>query len=58
MAQDPSLESKAFSFIRCAPRPSKPRQAGLTIVADRGLGMNRIDDLMDSAGDPEPWHGS
>ncbi len=51
MAQDPGLESKAFSFIRCAPRPSKPRQAGLTIVADRGLGMNRIDDLIDSAGD-------
>ncbi len=51
MAQDPGLESKAFSLIRCAPRPPKPREAGLTIVADRGLGMNRIDDLVDSAGD-------
>jgi phosphosulfolactate synthase len=51
MAQDPGLQSKAFPFIRCAPRPSKPRDAGLTIVADRGLGMNRIDDLVDSAGD-------
>lgn len=51
MAQDLHLQSKAFSFISCAPRPSMPREAGLTIVADRGLGMNRIDDLVDSAGD-------
>jgi phosphosulfolactate synthase len=51
MAQDPGLESKAFPFIRVASRPSKPREAGLTIVADRGLGMNRVDDLVDSAGD-------
>ncbi|MDX1483329.1 MAG: phosphosulfolactate synthase [Alphaproteobacteria bacterium] len=51
MAQDPGLESKAFPFIRCAPRPSKPREAGLTIVADRGLGMNRVEDLIAAAGD-------
>jgi phosphosulfolactate synthase len=51
MAQDLSLESKAFPFIRVAPRPSKPRDNGLTIVADRGLGMHRVDDLVDSAGD-------
>lgn len=51
MAQDNDLQSKAFSFIRVAPRESKPRTKGLTIVADRGLGLNRIDDLVDSAGD-------
>lgn len=51
MAQDPGLEKKAFPFIRVAPRPSKPRQVGLTIVADRGLGMNRVDDLIEAAGD-------
>ncbi len=51
MAQDSSLQSKAFSFIKVAPRPSKPRDQGLTIVADRGLGMNRIDDIAESAGD-------
>ncbi|MFT5539727.1 MAG: phosphosulfolactate synthase [Alphaproteobacteria bacterium] len=51
MAKDDDLKSKAFSFIRVASRPSKPRQSGLTIVADRGLGFNRIDDLVESAGD-------
>ncbi len=51
MAGDPHLKSMAFPFIRVAPRPSKPRASGLTIVADRGLGMNRIDDLVASAGD-------
>ena len=51
MAQDSSLQSKAFSFIKVAPRPSKPRDQGLTIVADRGLGMNRIDDIAEASGD-------
>ena len=51
MAQDAGLSKNAFPFIRVAPRPPKPRETGLTIVADRGLGMNRIDDLVESAGD-------
>lgn len=46
MSQDPMLEKMAFPFIRVAPRPSKPRTPGLTIVGDRGLGPNRVDDLM------------
>jgi phosphosulfolactate synthase len=41
----------AFPFIRMAPRPRKPREAGLTIVADRGMGLNRLADLLDAAGD-------
>lgn len=43
------LADKAFSFIRVAPRPSKPREDGLTIVADRGMGPRRLDDLLESA---------
>jgi len=49
--QDPGLSSKAFSFIRVAPRASKPRDAGLTIVADRGMAMGRVADLIESGGD-------
>lgn len=45
------LENKAFPFIRVAPRPAKPRQVGLTIMADRGLGLHRLEDLLATAGD-------
>lgn len=46
-----SLEDKAFSFIRVAPRPTKPRAAGLTIMADRGHGLQRLADLLETAAD-------
>jgi phosphosulfolactate synthase len=49
MAADDDQEF-AFSFIRMAPRPRRPRETGLTIVADRGMGMNRVSDLLESAG--------
>jgi phosphosulfolactate synthase len=48
---DRLLEDKAFPFVRVAPRPGKPRVSGLTIVADRGMGLRRAQDLMDTAGD-------
>jgi phosphosulfolactate synthase len=51
MEKDPSLKKMAFSFIRVAPRPSKPRESGLTIVADRGMGMNRLADLIETGGE-------
>lgn len=51
MSDNRLLENTAFSFVRVAPRPSKPRKIGLTIVADRGMGLNRARDLMESAGD-------
>ena len=51
MNDDTSLGNKAFPFIRVAPRPAKPRADGLTILADRGMGMNRIGDLMETAAD-------
>jgi phosphosulfolactate synthase (CoM biosynthesis protein A) len=41
----------AFPFIRMAPRPRRPRKTGLTVVADRGMGLNRVSDLLDAAGD-------
>src|SRR5438552_64252 len=51
MAGADSGSELAFSFIRIAPRPPRPRQTGLTIVADRGMGLHRIADLLDAAGD-------
>lgn len=51
MSQDPYLNKMAFSFVRVAPRPSKPRESGLTVVADRGMGMGRVSDLVESAGE-------
>jgi phosphosulfolactate synthase len=55
MASDPLLLDKAFSFVRVAPRPIKPRPYGLTLIADRGWGMNRVDDVLDMAGDYIDW---
>jgi phosphosulfolactate synthase len=49
--QDPGLKKMAFSFINVAPRAGKPREAGLTVVADRGMAMNRVADLIESAGE-------
>jgi len=51
MKQDPALEKMAFSFVRVAPRPGKPRETGLTIVADRGMAMNRLADVIEGGGD-------
>src|ERR1700682_1029909 len=51
MNEDRNLQKMAFPFIQVAPRPSKPRKLGLTIVADRGMGMNRVEDLLESSGE-------
>ncbi len=51
MSEDRNLQKMAFPFIRVAPRPSKPRESGLTIVADRGMGMHKLEDLMETAGE-------
>jgi phosphosulfolactate synthase len=51
MDRDPGLKKMAFPFIRVAPRQSKPRDAGLTIVADRGMAMNRVADLLEAGGE-------
>lgn len=49
--QDPLLQKMAFSFVRIAPRASKPRQKGLTSIADRGMGMAQIADMLETAGE-------
>ena len=51
MEQDPGLKNMAFSFVRVAPRPGKPRETGLTVVADRGMAMNRVADLIEAGGE-------
>jgi len=51
MSRDRTLQNMSFSFVQVAPRPSKPRQEGLTIVADRGMGMHRVEDLIETAGE-------
>ncbi len=51
MSKDPGLKKMAFSFVKVAPRESKPRNVGLTIVADRGMAMNRVADLIDAGGE-------
>ena len=49
MAKDLLLQDMAFGFVRVAPRAVKPRETGLTICADRGLGMNRVADLLETS---------
>ncbi len=49
MARNAGLDEMAFSFVRIAPRSSKPRETGLTVVADRGMGSARVADLIESA---------
>jgi phosphosulfolactate synthase len=51
MDKDPGLNKMAVSFVRVAPRAGKPRDTGLTIVADRGMAMNRVTDLIESGGE-------
>jgi len=51
MEGDPGLKKMAFSFVRVAPRPGKPREAGLTVVADRGMAMHRVADLIEAGGE-------
>jgi phosphosulfolactate synthase len=43
------LEDKCLSIIRVPQRATKPRETGLTIVADRGMGPNAHADLMTTA---------
>lgn len=51
MKQDPFLTKMAFPFVRIAPRPAKPRESSLTVAVDRGMGTNRVADLLQTAGE-------
>jgi len=48
-------DGTSFGFIRGVERALKPRETGLTIVADRGYGSNRIADLIETAGPHVDW---
>jgi phosphosulfolactate synthase len=37
-------------FLTLPPRTSKPREAGITLVLDKGIGVRQIEDLLSSAG--------
>lgn len=47
---DHSTDRLTFPFVRTAPRPAKPRDAGLAILADRGMGLNRVADIIGTSG--------
>ena len=49
------LEDKAFGFLQVPARSVKPRQTGQTVLADKGLGLHAMDDLLDVAGDFLDW---
>ena len=49
------LEDKAFPFIHIPGRSAKPRQRGLPIMADKGLPLAYLDDVLDMAGDYVDW---
>jgi phosphosulfolactate synthase len=49
------LEDKAFGFIKIPPRSIKPRDRGINVVADKGLGLNQLEDLCELAGDYIDW---
>ncbi|MFP6870152.1 MAG: phosphosulfolactate synthase [Nitrospinota bacterium] len=49
------LEGKAFDFIQIPPRSIKPRERGLTIVADKGLSVRGLEDLIEVAGEYIDW---
>ena len=49
------LEGKAFDFIQVPPRSVKPRERGLTVVADKGLSVRGLEDLIEVAGEYVDW---
>jgi phosphosulfolactate synthase len=50
-----ALEDRAFAALRIPSRTAKPRSAGQTIVADRGLGTRAQADLLEVGGDFVDW---
>jgi len=43
--------SKAFGFLRIAPRPAKPRERGMTECRDNGMGLPSVEELCEKAGE-------
>lgn len=48
---DPRLSRRALSAVELPARSEKPRDRGLTVAADRGLGSNAQADLIEVCGD-------
>ena len=44
-------EEKAFSIVRIPERSEKPREIGITEVRDSGLGLNALQDLLETMGE-------
>lgn len=55
MTYDDGLADRAFGVIRLPARPAKPRDTGLTVVADKGLGPQGLEDLLAMAADHVDW---
>lgn len=49
------LNEMAFGFIKIPPRVTKPRERGITVVADKGLGLVQMEDLFDMASSYVDW---
>jgi phosphosulfolactate synthase len=45
----------AFSFIRVPTRYVKPRENGITVIADKGLGIRELKDILDLVGMYVDW---
>ena len=55
MSWDDGLADRAFSALRLPARPAKPRDTGLTLVADKGLGPHAVEDLLALGADSVDW---
>ncbi len=55
MTWDDGLADRAFSALTLPSRPAKPRDTGLTLVADKGLGPHAVDDLLALSADSIDW---
>jgi phosphosulfolactate synthase len=45
------MEPRAFTFMDIPSRPGKPRECGMTMMIDWGIGVERQRDILDIAGD-------
>ena len=55
MTYDDGLADRAFAAVSLPSRPAKPRETGLTLVADKGLGPNAVEDLLALSADSIDW---
>lgn len=51
MSKTNDLSDLAFPFVPVAPRQAKPRETGLTSIADRGLSIGEVEQVLETSGD-------